>query len=319
MSGALPLPFRRRMQCPVSTLGGHPLLSGDSGFGRRYEFLRREASLCDQSVRWRAHGPVGPVYFHSVMFPDDAEFVIHELQRRQASKQEQSRCTKKAKTKWPELHRSEFPKAGLRWGEPEDMYPGSDVSGSPWYHVLPQREKEVLTYGLKVIGGDRTVDTSQSVTRLQFAKMRDGIDMLPTICPKMTLFVPFAKPRDDIMYPRPMLGRELMALQAYPLDEVFEEQVANFVARLAKDRRPAHDVEPVLADLAGNMFPGTVVQALLLSTFLAMPWAEAVGKPGRACKGGRGTDSDDESGSDEAFGMGNIMSILQRGKRNGGA
>ena len=254
------------------------------------------------------------------MLPDDLDVVIQELNRRTASKEkeDQSRGAKKQKITWPDLHRAEFPKGGLRWGEPKDMYPGSDVNGSPWYQVLPQREKEVLAYGLKVIGRDRAIDTSQSLTRLQFSKKCGGIDILPTICPKMNLFVPFPKPSNDVMYPRPLLGRELMALQGYPCDELFEEQVVNFSARLAKDRRPAHDVEPVLADLAGNMFPGTVVQALMLSTFLAMPWVGCVRAPAPGRSRQPGSDADDESGSDEEFGMGKIMSILQRGKRNAG-
>jgi len=258
------------------------------------------------------------------MLPDDAEVCIQELTRREANKTEQGRSGKKQKTKWPDLHRSEFEKKGLRWGDPKDMYPGSDVSGSPWYQVLPQREKEALTYGLKVIGRDKTIDTSQSLTRLQFSKKCDGIDVLPTICPKMNLFVPFPVPSNDVMYPRPMLGRELLFLQGYPCDELFDEQVENFVARLAKERRHAHDVEPVLADLAGNMFPGTVVQALMLSTFLAMPWVGRVGTAPKGFGNVGGSSSWDPSSEEEADAdsdeqvMGNIMRILQLGKRKAG-
>ena len=240
-------------------------LGYDAGVGR-------EAAGSWGLMNWRlADGEKGD--FYKAMLPDDYHAVADELRRREQVSQADTGAKKK-KPDWPELHRREYLKIGLRWGAPHDMHPGEEIAASPWYAVLPPREKEALLYGLKTIGENATIDTSQSITRLQHSKDVNGIEVLPTICPKMNLFVPFPLHTADVMYPRPLIGRELMMLQGFPTDEAFEEQIENFKGQLRKSRVEC-EVEPTLSDMAGNMFPATVVQALLMSTFLALPWAAA--------------------------------------------
>ena len=74
------------------------------------------------------------------------------------------------------------------------------------------------------------------------------------------------------LIPRQVLGREALALQGFPIDRLDEPAVREFIKE--KEDNEIASTEPFFGDIAGNMVSTPVMLAIVMSTLVAVSWAE---------------------------------------------
>ena len=139
----------------------------------------------------------------------------------------------------------------LRWGAMEAAQ--SSVT-SPWYSLLPERDRSIITIMQFLHGEFVACDTSQSIELAKFVK--PPVQTLPCLLPNSSWWLSFEKAGKEKTTARPLLGREMMHLQGFNM----------------KDADCEGTTDANLADLAGNAFCGSVVTAIFSSLFVSIPW-----------------------------------------------
>ena len=166
--------------------------------------------------------PVAPT--RMVLEKNDSPCVLEELHRRQEDQAESAWASPANSSKWVAAHMDHCELHSLSW----PVHQPPILADNPWFKVFPDREKELICFGL--MEGLRFLDSSQSLGRTRDCKE----DLVPTVLPGSHFW--------DYAGNRPLIGRDLMNLQGYPWSTL-----------------PAIDgfKEHQLADLAGNAFAAT--------------------------------------------------------------
>ena len=113
---------------------------------------------------------------------------------------------------WPDTHHFALEKHGVSWSS---VVPPPSITGSSWYPILCDRERQVLGEKLQRTPNARAVDVSQTFGREPPASgVRDDGDgaaeLLPCLTPSLRVVL-----REDLAKgePRLMVGREALRLQ----------------------------------------------------------------------------------------------------------
>jgi len=194
----------------------------------------------------------------SFLLPGSDPYVKGELQRRQeACRGATDRLDYQVK------HKDFLASKGISWAR---LQVPAETKASPWYQVLPQREREVLAYAIAAHPELVSVDCSQRIDRASIGRG----PRLPTITPggKVYLMVSMAEKGSKVSGPcnRLLLGLEALKLQGFP---------TNLLPHAEPHVLPS---DPQLMDLAGNAFPGTVLSAIFLALYLHLPPVSRVEK-----------------------------------------
>ena len=141
---------------------------------------------------------------------------------------------------WPHKHQEAFTAAGIRLSKAK---PPGRLGESPWYHALPDREREIVLFAAlssDAAGPVMQTDCSQSISRMAVNRKED---MTNTLTPGMVLF--------DHRLNRIIVPYERLSLQAVPFGR-------------HRDCYQAFSPNNI-ACMAGNAFSGTVCFAALLT------------------------------------------------------
>ncbi len=141
---------------------------------------------------------------------------------------------------WRAQHATFFRNHGLNW---RHLTPTPAMKASPWFALLPPREKEIAIYGAHLAEstpGVFSIDVSQ---RLGRTPLGSG-EALPTILPGAKTYL--------LRENRLLLGVEALRAQGFPTQWVEEALCAGSVS------------DHFLHDLAGNAFSLTVLLAVLI-------------------------------------------------------
>ena len=143
---------------------------------------------------------------------------------------------------WPQKYVEMLSDEGLTVG---DVQAPAETLDSPWYDLLPERERVVLGYGIRRHGEHTfAIDTTQGLNRFPVSVTK----VFPTVTPSGRVWC----------VPRrlPVAGFEALALHGWP------KSILN---------RARSYADSLLKDLAGNSFDCHVVMPLLLAILVNLP------------------------------------------------
>lgn len=183
------------------------------------------------------------------LLPERHQRVLDELQRRQAA----TRGSSSKDKNYIPRHQEYIEATGISW---TSLAPAAGIAKSPWYQLLPQREKEIVAFYSTTIPHAVAIDTSQRIDR---ASVPTGPLILNTLTPgsKNFLVGQMSIGKDTPAKPnRILLGYESLGLQAFPVEEL---EPLDWLS------------DPQMQDLAGNAFPGTCLLAVFLAMYAKIP------------------------------------------------
>ena len=130
---------------------------------------------------------------------------------------------------------------------------------SPWYNILTPRQRMVLAHGFLTHGGAENrlehCDVYQTMGR-EFVSTDPNV--IPTIVPNSLLWM--------VAQERLMTGFEALRVQSFPVNIIRKAVQLNYS-------------DSFLADLAGNMFTGTVYAAFAIAALVCAPGEVAPAAP----------------------------------------
>ena len=226
---------RRRVYFILLDVGAHGLSLSEAVSKAESVFNDMEQLKC------------APEPLRNFIMDSESQYVQSELARRQASRRGDSHQA----TSWRRTHRRFLQAKGLS-GQHAAL--PRDVRSSPWFDLLPSREKEVLAFCLRQWPCATSFDLSARIDRVSV-----GRDLLvPTVTPRGK---PWLRQLDQeakqISPNRVMLGREALAIQGFPVEWLGSRRQGSWAP---SDR--------LLSDLAGNAFTGQVLSKLFIAIFL---------------------------------------------------
>jgi hypothetical protein len=155
-----------------------------------------------------------------------------------------------------DLHMKTCMASNVRWAE---LKLKAETQSSCWSRLLTAREVEVLAYTQVVYPAVAGVDVGQSMDRLpvtSMLKLEGGgeVNIAPTLLPKSRVWL--CAKSDLLNAQRFLVAQEQLMLQGWPVEEHPMPQFS----------------DTLKADLAGNMFSGTVILSVFASMLFAVPW-----------------------------------------------
>ena len=179
------------------------------------------------------------------ILPDDHARVVQELQRRKGLNN-----SKPAKEGWRAKHKSFLASKGISW---RTLSAPPDTQASEWFQLAPEREQEVIMYGIATTQGTLTaIDTSQNMDRSPPICTK----CLPTFTTGSQLFMMHCNKKKPLN--RFLLGSEALALQGFPTSYL----------SVADGWVPS---EAQMLNLAGNAFTSTACAAVIAGVFARLP------------------------------------------------
>ncbi len=152
---------------------------------------------------------------------------------------------------------SDYKRLGIRWGDAGSRLP-VEVKCSTWFQTLAPSQVSALTFSHAEMDVAVMRDISQSLSRLRYSKMVDSDydDKRHVAFCQMPQQIAWLECANQ--QPRPLLGREALMIQGYPI-----AQIPNLVNKSS---------ENVMASIAGNMMASTTALCIVQATLYAMPW-----------------------------------------------
>lgn len=185
---------------------------------------------------------IQPADFSVWMLDPEDQYVKDELARRQEENQKDKSLQDSG---WVSDAARLLSKSNMSWSE---CVAPKDQCDSPWFALLPEREKFALAYTMKHSPGAKIIDTSQSAGRCCTS---DGT--------RVFALLPRSKPW-HLDHKRPVLGKEMLMCHGMP---------ANFLDRAKLQTHGFSD--PFLRDLAGNSVVAEAFAAMLIGALLHWP------------------------------------------------
>ena len=220
--------------------------------GRRFKISNYE--LLNKRVgELLLHFKLGSPSLLESLLSSDHDCVAKELEIRQASGP-----SKGWESSSIDIHRKAWQKEGKRWAASKASQEDQD---SPWWKSVNARARDILALNQHTNRGEDQAfrligcDLSQSPGRASTTVLNGkGQLSSPTILPKS--FVWISHPG----FHRPILGVESMMLQGWP---ILHPRWQEHLALYSNDNA-------MLQSLAGNAFPGTVIQAILAAMLFGL-------------------------------------------------
>ena len=135
--------------------------------------------------------------------------------------------------------------------------PPSNVRTSPWFELLPSREKEIIGYHITQAKIKHTAlvgfEASQRIDRTSIS--HDGVVNALTPGNIIWLVEDFCLDAGNMKSNRLVIGNEALSLQGFP---------TAWIANTPEDLRPS---DPQQMDLAGNAFTSTIIMAIAMCIF----------------------------------------------------
>jgi len=180
------------------------------------------------------------------MLPDSHPYVTEGLARRQEENQKDKSMQDSA---WVSDGARLLQKSNMRWSE---CVAPAEQCESPWFALMPEREKFALAYTLKHTPGARLIDTSQSAGRCPTTEGAQAF-----------AFLPRSKPW-HMERRRPVLGFEMLLCHGMPVEVLTQPAVGD-----------QGFSDPFLRDLAGNSVVAEAFAAVLIGTLTHWPHEQA--------------------------------------------
>ena len=191
----------------------------------------------------------------------------HDDTVKEFNRRKEASTGNKAEATWHSAHEQYLNSRGMTW---RDAVAPQEVRSSPWFSLLPAREKDIL--GVHLFESTKAkscvfgVDLNPRIDRPSFC--RDGMMCAITPGSKLWLAKCCCTSRTCAQATRQwqhkcqrlVTGGEALALQGYP---------KQWLDKAAAGGELPGDV--LLMDLAGNAFPCTVMGAVMLGVFTRMP------------------------------------------------
>jgi hypothetical protein len=185
---------------------------------------------------------IEPVDFSVWMLDPEDQYVKDELARRQ---EENLKDKSMQDSAWVSDAAKLLRKSNMSWSE---CVAPKDQCDSPWFALLPEREKFALAYTMKHSPAAKIIDTSQSAGRCCTS---DGT--------RVFALLPRSKPW-HLDHKRPVLGKEMLMCHGMP---------PKF---LDPAKLQAHGFsDPFLRDLAGNSVVAEAFASMLIGAMLHWP------------------------------------------------
>ena len=142
---------------------------------------------------------------------------------------------------------------------------------SPWFHTLCARQRDILAFHHRNRGKPRSSDDAatlvgcdlgQGINRIPHTKRgNDGQIIAPTLLPGSIFWISSDNTKHSREVHRHLLGVEALCLQGFPILHSRCESLLPYG-------------DGIMANLAGNAFPGTVMVSLLCALFFASTFTE---------------------------------------------
>ena len=159
---------------------------------------------------------------------------------------------------WIEQHMKFADSLNIRWGLAAD----AELACNPWFALLTEREADVLKLDRAAAPQAGFRNLSQSVNRASTVTLQEsGKHLAPTMLPGQLLWCDLLKP------PRPLMGREALLFQGFPVPQFLDQKDRDYEAS-----------EALMQELAGNAMAVPVVLATLQS-LIASVWLKPPQKP----------------------------------------
>ena len=193
-----------------------------------------------------------PPDVYSVLLPNDHPIIEAHLTSLLSKV-----CEPQKESGWVDTHMQEYVHDGARWGT---LRPSEEDMASPWFHLLTDRERDILALKTWSHPEKTLIDVSQGIGRVPSSSWKDAgdggtqLEIAPCILPGMKLW--------STRLHRLVIGYECLMLQGFP------------VQRSPAPQAPA-TTQHLMKDLAGNSFSGPVVLAFLAALLFTLDWTEA--------------------------------------------